>query len=80
MLHELFTTHCTSGPLIMNPFTFIRDSYNHEILLEAGKLEKLKIQLAESRTAKIFNLKFLANKVTSKPCKSNGKAIHLNRP
>ena len=50
----------------MNPFTFIKDSYNHETLLEARKLEKLEIQLAKSRTARIFNLRHLANKVTPK--------------
>ena len=66
MLHELFITHCTNGTSIMDPFTLIKDSYNHEILLEAGKLEKLKIQLAKSRTARIFNLRCLANKVTPK--------------
>ena len=33
----------------MNPFTFIKDSYNHEFLLEARKLEKLEIQLANSK-------------------------------
>ena len=45
MLHELFITHGTNGTLIMNPFTFIKDYYNHEILLEARKLEKLEINL-----------------------------------
>ena len=50
----------------MDPFTFIKDSYNHEPLLEARKLEKLEIQLAKSRTARIFNLRCLANKVTPK--------------
>ena len=50
----------------MNPFTFIKDSYNHETLLEASKLEKLEIQFAKSRTARIFNLRCLANKVTPK--------------
>ena len=66
MIDASFTTHCTNGPLIMNPFTFIKDSYNHEILLEATKLEKLEIQLTKSRTARIFNLRCLANKVTPK--------------
>ena len=28
MLHELFITQCTNGISIMNPFTFIKDSYN----------------------------------------------------
>ena len=51
---------------MMNPFTFIKDSYNHESLLEASKLEKLEIQLAKSGTARIFNLRCLANTVTSK--------------
>ena len=64
MLHELFKTHCTNGTLIMNPFIFIKDSYNHETLQEARKLEKLEIQLAKSKTARIFNLRCLANKVT----------------
>ena len=80
MLQELFITHCTNGTLIMNPFTFIKDSYNHETLLEASKLEKLEIQLAKSRTARIFNPRCLANKVTPKTLQINGKAISLNRP
>ena len=50
----------------MNPFTFIKDSYKHETLLETRKLEKLEIQLAKSRTARIFNLRCLGNKVTPK--------------
>ena len=66
MLHELFTTHCTNGTSIMNPFTFIKDSYDQESLLEARKLKKLEIQLAKSRTASIFNLRCLANKVILK--------------
>ena len=66
MLQEFFITHCTNGTLIMNPFTFIKDSYNHETLLEARKLEKLEIQLAKSRTIRIFNLRCLANKVKPK--------------
>ena len=37
----------------MNPFKFSKDSYNPKTLLEAIKLEKLEIQLAKSRTAKI---------------------------
>ena len=64
MLHELFVSHCTNGTSIMNPFMFIKDSYNHETLLEVGKLENLEIQLAKSRTARIFNLRCTANKVT----------------
>ena len=51
---------------MMNPFTFIKDSYSHETLLEARKFEKLEIRLAKSRTARIFNLRCLANKVTPK--------------
>ena len=66
MLHELFITHCTNGTLIMNPFTFIKDSYNHETLLEARRVEKLEIQVANSRTVRNFNLSCLANKVTPK--------------
>ena len=66
MLHELFITHCTDGTSIMNPFTFIKDSHNHETLLERRKLEKLEILLTKSRTARIFNLRCLANKVTPK--------------
>ena len=38
----------------MNPFTFIKNSYSHETLLEARKLEKLEIQLVKSRTARIL--------------------------
>ena len=53
----------------MNPFTFVKNSYNHETLLEARKLEKLEIQVVKYRTARIFNLRCLANKVTPKPCK-----------
>ena len=66
MQHELFITHCTNGTSIMNPLTFIKDSYNHETLLETRKLEKLEIQLAKSRNARIFSLRCLANKVTPK--------------
>ena len=50
----------------MNPFIFIKDYNNHETLLEARKLEKLEVQLAKSRTARIFNLRCLANKITPK--------------
>ena len=50
----------------MNPFTFIKDSYSRETLLEARKLEKLEIQIAKSRTASFFNLRCLANKVAPK--------------
>ena len=50
----------------MNPFTFIKDSYSHRTELEARKLEILEMQLAKSRTARIFNLRCLANKVTPK--------------
>ena len=50
----------------MNPFTLIKDSYKHETLQEARKLEKLEILLAKSGTARIFNLRCLANKVTPK--------------
>ena len=77
---NIFITQCTKSTLIRNPFTFIEDSYNHETLLETKTLEKLEIQLAKSRTARFFNLRCLANKVPPKPCKSNGKAINLNRP
>ena len=55
MLNELFITHCTNVILLMKLFKFIKDSYNHDTLLEARKLEKLEIQLAKSRTARIFN-------------------------
>ena len=57
----------------MNPFTFIKDSYDHETLLEARKLEKLEIQLAKSRTARIVNLRCLANKVTPKTFQNKWK-------
>ena len=50
----------------MNPFTFIKDSYEDETLLDGRELEKLEIQIAKSRTARIFNLQCLANKVTPK--------------
>ena len=66
MTHELFITHCTNGTSIMNPFTFIKDSYNHETLLETRKLEKLEVQHAKSRTTRIFKLRCLANKGTPK--------------
>ena len=77
MLYELFITHCTNGTSIMDPFTFIKDSYNHETLLEARKLEKLEIQLAKSRTASVFNLRCLTNKVTPKtlPIKWKGNQL-----
>ena len=72
MLHELFITHCTNGTPIMNPFTFIKDSYIHETLLETRKLEKLEIQLAKSRTARIF--------LTQMPSKNTKKlANHMER-
>ena len=48
MLNELFISLYTNGTLIINPFTFIKDSYNHETLLEARKLEMLEIQLVKS--------------------------------
>ena len=73
MLYKLFITHCTNSTLIMNPFTFIKDSYNHEALLEARKLEKQEIQLTKSRTARIFNIRCLANKVTPKTLKIKWK-------
>ena len=50
----------------MSPFTFIKDSYIHKTLLEAWKLVKLEIWLAKSRTARIFNVRCLTNKVTPK--------------
>ena len=65
--------HCTNGTLIINPFTFIKDSCNHETLMEARKLEKLEIQLAKSRTARIFILRCLANKVIPKTLKIKWK-------
>ena len=37
-----------------------------KLLLKARKLEKLEIQLAKSRTARIFNLRCIAKKVTPK--------------
>ena len=66
MKDQVFITHSTNSSLIMNSFTFIKDSYDHDTLLEARKLGKLEIQLAKSRTARIFNLRCLANKVTPK--------------
>ena len=75
MPHELFITCCTNVILIMNPFTLMKDSYNHETLLGAKQLEKLEIKLAKPRTTRIFNLRCPANKVTPKPCKSNRKEI-----
>ena len=45
MLHELSITLCTNGTLIMNPFTFIKDSYNLENLLEARNLRSSKYNL-----------------------------------
>ena len=65
MLHELFITHCT-GTSISKPFTFTKNSYNHETLLEARKLEKLEIQLIKSKAARLFNLTCLANKSNTK--------------
>ena len=66
MLQELFITHCTNSTSIMNPFMIIKDSYNYPTLMEARELEKLEIQLAKSRTSRIFNPRCLANKVTPK--------------
>ena len=40
---------------------------------KARKLEKIEIQLAKSRTARIFSLRCLANKVTSKTLQIKGK-------
>ena len=65
----VFTTHCTNDTSIMNPVTFIKDFYKHETLLEARKLEKLEIQLTKSRTSRIFNLRYLENKLTPKTLK-----------
>ena len=64
----------------MNPVIFIKGCYNHETLLEARKLEKLEMQLAKSRIARIFNLRCLAINVMPKPCTSNGNAVSLNKP
>ena len=66
MLHELFKTPCTNVTSVMNSFTFIQSSYKYAALLEARKLKKLEIQLAKLRTARIFNLRCLANRVTPK--------------
>ena len=79
MLHELFIMHCTNGTLILNPFTFIKDSYKHKTLLEARKLEKLEIQLAKSRTARISNLRYLANRVTPKTLQMKWKGNKLEQ-
>ena len=57
----------------MIPFTFIKDSYNCKTLLEAWKLEKLEIHLAKSRTARIFNLWCLTNKVAPKTLQIKSK-------
>ena len=43
MLQELFISHFIYSTLGRNPFTFIKDSYNHETLLEARILEQLEI-------------------------------------
>ena len=71
MLHELYITQCTNGTSIMNPFRYIRNSYYHETLVEARKLEKLEIQLAKSRTARISTSDAQQIKLHQKPCKSN---------
>ena len=62
MLHELFMTLCSHITLIMNSFTFSKDSYNHETLLETRKLKKLEIQLARKVTPKILQIKMKGNK------------------
>ena len=49
----------------MNPFTFIKYSYNHETPLKAKTLEKLKIQLARSGTARILQLGLVLGEVTA---------------
>ena len=64
MLHELFITLCSNVTLIMNPFTFIIDSYNHKTLLEARK--SLEIHIAKSRTAGICNLSKYLNNLANK--------------
>ena len=38
----------------MNPFTFIKDSYKQETLLEARKLDKLALKPAKLKTQRIF--------------------------
>ena len=64
----------------MNPFTFIKDSYNHETLLEVRKLEKLEIELAKSRTANIFNLRCLAHRVTPRTLQIKWKGNNFEQP
>ena len=63
----------------MNPFTFIKDSYSHETLLEARNLEKLGIQLAKYRTERIFNLRCLTHKVTPKTLQIKWKSNMLEQ-
>ena len=47
--------------------SLIKDSYYHETLLEARKLEKLEFNLPNLELQEFFNLRCLANKVTPKP-------------
>ena len=77
MPHNLFITPCTNSTLIMKPLIFVKNSYNHKTLLEARKLEKLEIQLAKSRTARIFNFSCLVNKVTPKSFQTKWKGIRF---
>ena len=49
----------------MNPFTSIKDSCKHETT-GSKKIGEVRIKLAKSRTARICNLRCLANKVTPK--------------
>ena len=79
MLHELFITLCINITSIMNPFIFIKDSYNHKTLLERRNLERLEIQLAKSRTARIVNLRCLGNKVIPKTLEIKWKGNKLEQ-
>ena len=80
MLHKLFITHCMNGTLIMNSFTFMKNSYNYETLAEAKNLEKVEIQLAKVTTARIFNLRCLAKKVAPKTLQMKWKGKKSEQP
>ena len=81
MLHELFITQCTNSTLIMDPFIFIKDSYNHETLLEAQKnWRSSKYNLPNIELEGFLTSDAYQRKEDVKPCKSNGKTVSLNRP
>ena len=66
MINELIQTHFINTTSFMNPFTIIKDSFDHAIPLDARKLRRIEIQLIISRTTRIFNIRCQANNVKPK--------------